>query len=141
MGYLRVDCRAVVFAHLVALPCPSPVGDQQSRHENHLDVNCPGVEQVARGLRTLYRTRRVGSGAASLARILEQGLALDELVEMTTSIERGVQGESGGDQSQPTEGAAGRVAVPPSSEFSVGEGVAARRERGIPAEAGKYSSS
>ena len=77
-----------------------------------------------------------------MARILEQGLALDELVEMMkTSIEHGVQGESGGDQSQPTEGAAGRVAVPPSSEFSVGEGVAARRERGIPAEAGKYSSS
>ena len=141
MGYLRVDCRTVVSVHLVTLPCPSPVGDQQSRHENHLDVNCPGVEQVARGLRTLYRTRRVGSGAASLARILEQGLALDELVEMKTSIERGVQGESGGDQSQPTEGAAGRVAVPPSSELSVGEGVAARRERDIPAEAGKYSSS
>ena len=60
---------------------------------------------------------------------------------MKISIERGAQGESGGDQSQPTEGAAGRVAVPPSSEFSAGEGVAARRERGIPAEAGKYSSS
>ena len=60
---------------------------------------------------------------------------------MKTSIERGVQGESDGGPSQPTEGAAGRVAVPPSSELSVGEGVASRRERGIPAEAVKYSSS
>ena len=67
----------------------------------------------------------VGSGEASWARILEQGLALDELVEMKTSIERRAQGESSGDQSPPTEGAAGRAAVPPSSELSDGEGVAA----------------
>ena len=83
----------------------------------------------------------VGSGAASWARILEQGLAFDELVEMKTSIERGAKGESGGAQSPPTEGAAGRATVPPSSEFSDDQGVAARREGGIPAEAGKYSSS
>ena len=82
----------------------------------------------------------VGSGEASWARILEQGLALDELVEMKTSIERRAQGESSGDQSPPTEGAAGRAAVP-SSELSEGEGVAARREGSVPAEAGKYSSS
>ena len=72
----------------------------------------------------------VGSDAASWARILEQGLALDELVEMKTIIECGAQGESGGDQSPPTEGAAGRAAVPTSSELFDGEGVA-----------GKYSSS
>ena len=35
--------------------------------------------------------------------------------------------------------AAGRPAVPPSSELSDGEGVAARREGDIPAEAGTYS--
>ena len=58
---------------------------------------------------------------------MEQGLALDELVEMKTSIERGAQGESGGDQSPPSEGAVGTVAVPPSSELSDGEGVAACR--------------
>ena len=86
-------------------------------------------------------TRRVGSGAASWARILEQGLALEEMVEMKTSIERGTQEESGGDQSPPTEGAAGWGAVPPSSEVSDGEGVAARKEGGIPVDAGKYSSS
>ena len=75
--------------------------------------------------------------------ILEQGLLLDELVEMKTSIEREAQGESDGDQSPPTAGAAEKAAVPPSSssELSDGEGVAARREGGIPAEAGKYSSS
>ena len=64
----------------------------------------------------------------------------NDLVEMKTSTERGAQGESGGDQSPPTEGAAGRDAVPPSSEL-YDEDVAARREGGIPAEAGKYSSS
>ena len=52
---------------------------------------------------------------------MEQGLALDELVEMKTSIERGAQGESGGVQSPPTEGAAGRAAVPPSSDLSDGK--------------------
>ena len=67
---------------------------------------------------------------------------MDELVEMKTGIERRAQGESGGDQTPPTEDAAGRAAVAPSSELSDGkEGVAARREGGIPAEAGKYSSS
>ena len=76
----------------------------------------------------------MGSGAASWAGILEQGLALEELVEMKTSIERGAQGESGGDQSPPTEGAEGRAAVPPSSELF-------GREGGISAEAGNYSSS
>ena len=86
-------------------------------------------------------SEEVVSGAASWARILEQGLAFDELVEMKTSIERGAKGESGGAQSPPTEGAAGRATVPPSSEFSDDQGVAARREGGIPAEAGKYSSS
>ena len=89
-------------------------------------------------------SEEVVSGAASWARILEQGLALDQLVEMKTSIERGergAQGESGGDQSPPTEGVARRAAVPPSSELSDGEGVAGRREGGIPAEGGKYSSS
>ena len=46
---------------------------------------------------------------------------------MKTSIELEAQGESGGDQSPPTAGAAGRAAVPPSSELSDGEGVAACR--------------
>ena len=40
---------------------------------------------------------------------------------MKTSIERGAQGESGGVQSPPTEGAAGRAAVPPSSDLSDGK--------------------
>ena len=69
---------------------------------------------------------------------MEQGLALEELVEMKTSI---LARESGGGQSPPTEGAAGGAAVPPSSELSDGEGVAARREGGIPAEARRHSSS
>ena len=63
------------------------------------------------------------------------------LVEMKTSIIEGeAQGESVGHQSPPTAGAAWRAAVPPSSKLSDGEGVAARREGGIPAKAGKYSS-
>ena len=55
--------------------------------------------------------------------ILEQGLALDELVRMKT---RKGQGESGGKRPQPPVGAAGRDDVPPSSEFSDGDG----REQG-----------
>ena len=58
---------------------------------------------------------------------MEQGLSLDELVDTKTSIERGAQRESCWNQSPPTEGVAGRAAVPPSSELSDGEGVAARR--------------
>jgi len=102
MGYSRVDCRAGVFALLAlflvptlwgtllcSLPC---YGTDNQRHENHLHVDCPGVGQVAsvRGLpgsragctgltNTLEETRELGPGAASWARILEQGLALDEL--------------------------------------------------------------
>ena len=73
---------------------------------------------------------------------MEQGLALDELVEMKTIIERETQGEPDGDQLKPTDGAARTAAVLPSSELSDGEeGVTARREGGIPAEAREYSSS
>ena len=52
-----------------------------------------------------------------------------------------VGGEFGGGLPQPTAGVAGRNAMPPSSELSNGEGVAARREGDVPAEAGKYSNS
>ena len=84
---------------------------------------------------------KVGSGATSWERILENGLALNELVEMKTSIEGEAPRESGAYQSPPTVGLAEKAAVPPSSEVSGGEGVAASREGGIPAKAGKYSSS
>ena len=67
--------------------------------------------------------------------MLEEGHVLDELVEIKTSIEREAQGESDGDQSPPTAGAAVRAAVPPSSEPSDGEGVSVRRESDVPAEA------
>ena len=72
---------------------------------------------------------------------MEQGLALGDLVETKTSIERGAQGEPLGDRSATTEGAAGTAAVSPSSDHSDGEGLAASREGGIPAEAGEYRSS
>ena len=80
MGYSRVECRAGAFALLDTLPCPYPVGDSalslpcgglflvptlwgtlpcslpcfgtDNQSENHLYVDCPGVGQVARGLRT-----------------------------------------------------------------------------------------
>ena len=78
-------------------------------------MDCPGVGADCTGL-TNTLEEEVGSGAASWARILEQGLALDELVEMKTSIEHGAQGAFGGDQSPPTNRAAGRAVVPPSSE-------------------------
>ena len=61
---------------------------------------------------------------------------------MKTGIIQGeAQGESGGHQSPPTAGEAWRAAVLPSSELSDREGVATRREGGIPAEDDKYSSS
>ena len=72
---------------------------------------------------------------------MEQGLALDQLIEIKTRLEGEAQGESGGDQSPSTAGAAGRAAVPPSSELSDGEGVADRNEDDIPAEDWKYRSS
>ena len=71
-------------------------------------------------------------------------IGIDELLGMT-SLEREAQGESGGKRPvQPTTGAVGRDAVPPSSELSDasdGDSVAARRGGDVPAEAGKYSSS
>ena len=74
---------------------------------------------------------------------MEQGLSFDKLVEIKTSIERGAQRDPGGDQSPPTKGVARRADVPPSSECSDGQGVAERREGGVPAESinRKYSSS
>ena len=45
------------------------------------------------GLTNTLEDAKVGSGAASRARILEQGLALEELVEMKASIRaRGARG-------------------------------------------------
>ena len=55
---------------------------------------------------------------------------------MKTSLEREAQGESSGEQPQPTAGAGGRNAVPPSSDLSDGKGVAAHRKGDVPAEAG-----
>ena len=55
-------------------------------------MDCPGVRtDYTRLTYTL-----VGSGAASWARILENGLAVDEQVEMKTSIERRAQGSPAG---------------------------------------------
>ena len=58
------------------------------------------------------RKKNSSSDAASWAMMLEQGLALDELLGMKVSLERGVQTESGGKQSLPTAGAAERDAAP-----------------------------
>ena len=44
------------------------------------------------GLTNTLEENKAGSGAASWARMLEQGLALDELVGMKTSLEREAQG-------------------------------------------------
>ena len=96
---------------------------------------CPGVRADCIWLTRTLREKRVGSGGASWASIFEQGRALDELIEMKTSIEREAQGESGGGKSPPTASTAEKAAVPPSSELSSREGIAARREGGIPAEA------
>ena len=41
--YLRVDCRAGVFAHIVTPRFVPTLGEQYSRHENHLSVDSPGV--------------------------------------------------------------------------------------------------
>ena len=60
---------------------------------------------------------------------------------MKTRIRARAQRESSGEQLPTTEGDAGRAAGPPSSELSDSECVAARREEGDPAKAGKYSSS
>ena len=53
MGYLRVNCRAGVFVLSNTLPCSLLCGTNNQDYENHLVVDCPGVGQVARGLRTL----------------------------------------------------------------------------------------
>ena len=69
-------------------------------------------------------------------------LSTSYLVEMKTSIIQGEpQRESGEHQSPATAGPAWRASVPSSSQLSDGEGVAARREGGILAAAGKYSCS
>ena len=52
---------------------------------------------------------------------LEQGLTLHELPGTKISLKSKAQGYSGGKQTQPTAGAAGRDAAPPSSEFSDGD--------------------
>ena len=57
-----------------------------------------------------------------------------------STIQGEAQGEFGGHQSPPTDGAAWTATVPPSSEFSDSEVLGASREGGIPAEAGKDSS-
>ena len=72
---------------------------------------------------------------------MKQGLALEELVEMKTSIRREAQGESGWQQSPTTAGATWTADLQPSSELSDGGGVAARREGVIPEEADKYTRS
>ena len=61
---------------------------------------------------TLEEDKKSRLRCGFMAKILEQGLALHELVGMETSFEREVQGESGGDQSPPTADAAWRDAVP-----------------------------
>ena len=43
--------------------------------------------------------------------LIKQGQSLEELVETRTGVERGVQCDSGGDRTPPTEGAAGKPAV------------------------------
>ena len=40
-----------MFALLDTLPCSLPCGTDDQDYENHLYVDCPGVGQVARGLR------------------------------------------------------------------------------------------
>ena len=35
------------------LPCSLPCGTDNQDYENHLAVDCPGVGQIARGLRTI----------------------------------------------------------------------------------------
>ena len=49
--------------------------------------------------------------------------------------------ESSGELPHPIDGAAGQNAVPPSSHLFDGDGVAARREGDVPAEAGEHRSS
>ena len=57
--------------------------------------------------------------------VLEQSLALEELLGINIGFERDAQGESGGEQPQPTASTAARDAVPPpSSEMSDVGGVA-----------------
>ena len=60
---------------------------------------------------TLEGRRKAGSGAASWAMILEQGIGLDKLLGMKTSLERETHGEFGGEQSPSTAGAPGRDTV------------------------------
>ena len=49
-----------MFAHLVTPTCPYPVGDQQSRHENHLSVGGPGVRADCMGLTNRVEVGNIG---------------------------------------------------------------------------------
>ena len=86
MGYSRVDCRAVclLFWHsFLSLPCGGLCyGTDNQRHENHLYVDCPGVGQVARGLRTLsYKPDAEGMITKTKARLVAKGFMQGEGVD------------------------------------------------------------
>ena len=50
---LTAELVCLLFWHSsLSLPCGGLYGTDNQRHENHLYVDCPGVGQVARGLRT-----------------------------------------------------------------------------------------
>ena len=57
MGYSRIDCRAGVFALLVTLPCPYPVGDSS------LSLPCGGLFLVPTLWGTLPCPYPVGDSA------------------------------------------------------------------------------
>ena len=64
MGYLRVDCRAVVFAHLVALPCSPPCGRPIIKTCKPSVRGLPGVGQAARAYEQyIFRLSRKQTGS------------------------------------------------------------------------------
>ena len=60
-------------ALLCSLPC---YGTDNQRHENHLYVDCPGVGQVARGLRTNHCISALGDRLLDRGTIKNQPLHL-----------------------------------------------------------------
>ena len=141
MGYLRVDCRAGVFALLDTLPKVSTLWETNIQQLKPSLRGLPGTRARYTGLTNTLEDAKNRLRCSFKGWILDQGHTLEELVDITTGIRARAQGESGGEQSPPTESAAGRAAVPPSSEPSDGEGLAERSEGGIPVEAGKNSGS
>ena len=142
LGILNADCCAGVFVHGVTQPCPCLLGDQSSRHENHLSIDCPGVGAACMRLTNTLEEKKkrrpwcnfMGQDIGTLP--CSRWAGWDEDQPRT----RGTRGVRWGlIATHRWCSMEGCCATSPSA-LSDGEGVAARREGDISVEDRKYSS-